>query len=40
LRRTSLREKTQVKAKVEAKVKVEENFENFEDDILEHKVEA
>jgi hypothetical protein len=40
LRRTSLRDKTQVKSKVKAKVKVKENFENFEDEILENKAEV
>jgi hypothetical protein len=36
LRRTGRRESTQVKDKV----KVKENFENFEDDILENKAEV
>jgi len=46
LRRTGRRDKSQVEVKVKvkseikAKVKIEENFENFEDDILKKKVEA
>ena len=42
MRRIGQRDKSQVKAKtkIKAKVKVEENFDNFEDDILENKVEA
>jgi hypothetical protein len=44
LRQTGRRDNTQVKAKsrIKAKVKaeVEENLENFEDHILENKVEA
>jgi hypothetical protein len=40
LRRTTRRDKTQVKSKVKAKVKVKEDFENFEDDILENEIEV
>jgi len=41
LRRIGRRDTSQNKAKIKkTKVKVEENFENFEDNILENKVKA
>jgi hypothetical protein len=39
LRRTGRRDKSQVRAKVEVEIEIEENFKNFEDKILEKKVE-